>query len=216
MQHRGCGYRRGMYLDGLASCAELTTPHVDEASASSTAMRALLVWAARVARPGEGAPKLLLAFARLPHAEWVEGTPYVEITGDSRQTAISIFTAHGMGIRERMFPRVQLAVPIDEFARAVRLAPHLVAPLRVSAMQNGVLLAPAELADDAPPSRDEARIGSQEAIAIDQRSLHEQERKTAPPPPVPVTDHSGIHTRPTVRRMVAVDPEALRRRKDED
>ncbi len=204
-----------MYLDGLASCAELTTPHVDEASSSSTAMRALLVWAARVARPGEGAPKLLLAFARLPHVAWVEGTPYVEVTGDPSHTAISVFTAHGMGIRERVFPRVRLAVPIEEFTRAVRLAPRLVEPLRASPMTNGILLAPSELMEEAASLRGDDAEDGQESIAIDQRSLHEQERKTAPPPP-PLPEQSGIHTRPTVRRMVAVDPEAQRRRKDED
>ena len=64
-----------MYLDGLASCAELTTAHAEEAAGSSSSMRALLVWAAKIAKPGEGAPKLLMALAQLGRAEWVEGTP---------------------------------------------------------------------------------------------------------------------------------------------
>jgi len=186
-----------MHLERLASCAELTTVHLDEAASSSSAMRELLTWAVRVARPGGGAPKLLLALARLADAPWLEGTPYVEITGDAATTSISVFTSHGMGIRERVFPLVRLAVPVEEFSRAARLAPEIVRPLRMTPRPNGMFLAPAELNEEPSP----------ETIAIDERSLHEQERKTAPPPP-------AIHTAPTVRRMVAVNPDALR--KDED
>lgn len=193
-----------MYLDGLASCAELTSEHLDEAAASSTAMRALLTWAERVARPGQGAPRLLLALARLPDAEWIEGTPYVEVLGAGDATVISVFTSHGGGIRERVFPTVRIPAPVHEFLRAVDRDARVVQPMRVLPRSNGVLLAPIEL--------DEEDMA--DAIAIDERSLHEQARKTAPPPPP--TEQSGIHTRPTVRRMVAVNPELFRRRKDEE
>ena len=65
-----------------------------------------------------------------------------------------------------------------------------------------------------------------ETIVIAERSLHGNERATAPPPDErkstnPTTDRpsipdqSGIHSAPTVRRMVAVRPEAFRSRKDD-
>jgi hypothetical protein len=220
-----------MYLDGLASCAELTTEDAEEASRSANAMRALFVWAARVARPGEGAPKLLMAIARLARAEWVDGTPVIEISGSSTETTIAIFSDHGMGIRERLLPQAKLRVPVDEFARAVRLAPQLISPFRAQERKGTLVLTPPE-AEVAPDS-------VRESIAIDEKSLHEQERKTAPPPdgvPAPGTapqepattppppdaaamasaeEVSGVHTHPTVRRMVAVRPEALRSGNDE-
>jgi hypothetical protein len=200
-----------MYLEGLASCAELTADHAEEAALSASSMRALLIWAARIARPGEGAPKVLMAIARLARAEWVEGTPYVEISGDEDVTALSVYADHGMGIRERVVPLARLKVPVDEFARAVRLAPQLVAPFQAQQRGSLLLLSLPEAALEEPL----------EAIKIDDSSLHEQERKTAPPPPLgadgPVTapppsipEQSGVHTHPTVRRMVAVRPEALR------
>ena len=225
-----------MYLDGLASCAELTTEDAEEASRSANGMRALFAWAARVGRPGEGAPKLLMAIARLARAEWVDGTPVIEISGTATETIIAIFSDHGMGIRERLLPQTKIRVPVDEFARAVRLAPQLINPFRAQDRKGVVVLTPPE-ADVAPDS-------SRESIAIDERSLHEQERKTAPPPegvagpeggpeagpaneptttPPPADtaalasaeEVSGVHTHPTVPRMVAVRPEALRSGNDE-
>ncbi|MBX3215963.1 MAG: hypothetical protein KF850_28240 [Labilithrix sp.] len=209
-----------MYLDALASCAELTTEHAEEAARSSTSLRVLLNWAADIARPGEGGPKVLMVIARLAHAEWFEGTPYVEIRGDDSTTALSVFADHGMGIRERVVPLARLRVGFDEFARAVRLAPQLIAPFESTQRGDAIFLTP-------PEASTESQRGGHEAIAIDDRSLHEQERKTAPPPPPtstapPATDappatpeQSGVHTHPTVRRMVAVRPEALRRGTDD-
>ncbi|MBX3205886.1 MAG: hypothetical protein KF764_12505 [Labilithrix sp.] len=209
-----------MFLDALDSCAELTTEHADEAARSAASLRTLLAWAADVARPGDGGPKVLMALARLASADWFEGTPYIEIRGDGLTTTLSVFADHGMGIRERVVPLARLQVGFDEFARAVRLAPQLIAPFEPTLRGDAILLTPPEAADDATQA-------GRESIAIDDRSLHEQERRTAPPPPVasdgaPVThappqppDQSGVHTHPTVRRMVAVRPEALRQGNDE-
>lgn len=175
-------------------------------------MRALLAWAADVARPGEGAPKILMALARLTDAPWVEGTPYVELAGDDVTTTISVYADHGLGIRERVVPTTRLAAPLDEFARAVQLAPGLAAPFEAAPRRDAIVLALPEAA------LEETR----ESITIDESSLHEQERKTAPPPPPEAppagaqAGPSGVHTHPTVRRMVAVSPDALRRAKDED
>ncbi|MBN9165254.1 MAG: hypothetical protein BGO98_43060 [Myxococcales bacterium 68-20] len=209
-----------MYLDALASCAELTTEHAEEAARSASALRTLLGWATSVARPGGGAPKVLMAVARLAHADWLEGTPYVEIRGDETATTLSIFSDHGMGIRERVVPLARFHVPVDEFARAVRLAPQLIAPFQSAQRGEALLLSLPEMEEAGAKS-------GRESITIDERSLHEQERKTAPPPPTtdappvtdappPLRDQSGVHTHPTVRRMVAVRPEALRSRNDDN
>jgi len=198
-----------MHLEGLASCAELTTEDAEEASRSASSMRALLAWAARIARPGEGAPKLLMAIARLAKAEWVDGTPVIEIAADGNETTLAIFSDHGMGIRERLLPQTRIRVPVDEFTRAVRLAPQLISPFQAQDRAGTLVLT--------PPEADSAEGDAREAIAIDEKSLHEQERKTAPPPPEgeASAEVSGVHTHPTVRRMVAVRPEALRSGNDE-
>lgn len=202
-----------MGLYSLASCAELTAEHAEQAARSSVSLRALLSWASEVARPGEGAPKVLMAIARLVGAEWFEGTPFVEIRGDDSTTMLSVFADHGFGIRERVVPVARLAVGFDEFARAVRLAPRLVAPFHATETADSLVLAPADVTPDEPA----------QPIVIDEQSLHENERTTAPPPQEarpstgrpPAPDQSGIHTRPTVRRMVAVRPEAFRSRHDD-
>lgn len=202
-----------MRFEALASCGELTAEHAEEAARSSTSLRALLAWASEIARPGEGAPKVLMVIARLAGADWFEGAPYVEIRGDDSVTTLSIFADHGMGIRERVVPLARLHVGFDEFVRAVRLAPKLVAPFHATQREDALLLSvPDTTLEEAP-----------ETIVIDEQSLTENERTTAPPPKEarPRTDRpsvpeqSGIHTRPTVRRMVAVSPEALRSRKDD-
>jgi hypothetical protein len=206
-----------MYLHDLASCAALTTELAEEAAKSSSSLRSLFAWAADVARPGEGAPKILMALAWLLQADWLEGTPYVEVRGDEEHTLVSIFSQHGVGIGERVIPVTRLRVPVDEFARAVRLAPQLVQPFRAVHEGDSIFLMPPDLTLE----ETSASLSQRELITIHRRSLH------VPAPPLPpsrppalnarpsATDESRmIHTRPTVRRMVAVTP-AARRGKDD-
>jgi hypothetical protein len=205
-----------MQLDTLTSCAELTMEHAQDAASSASAMRAFLTWATAIARPGECAPKVLMAIARLAHADWLDGTPYIEIRGDESTTTLSVFSDHGLGIRERVVPLARFPVSFDEFARAVRLAPKLVAPLEATQRGDAVYLTP-------PSESEEPTKTNHKAIRIDDKSLHAQERRTAPPPPhggknapaAPPAPQPGVHTHPTVRRMVAVTPEAFRGRNDE-
>ena len=202
-----------MRLEALASCAELTAEHAEEAARSSASLRKLLAWASEIARPGEGAPKVLMVIARLVGADWLDGAPYVEIRGDDALTTLSVFVDHGVGIRERVVPLARLQVGVDEFARAVRLAPKLVAPFRATEREGALLLTLPDAVIEEP----------QETIVIAEQSLTENERTTAPPPhearattkPPSGPDQSGIHTRPTVRRMVAVRPEAFRSGNDD-
>jgi hypothetical protein len=168
-----------MHLEGLGSCAELTTEHAEEAARSAAFMRTLLDWAAKVARPGQGGPKILMALARMARADWVEGTPYVEIKGNESETSIAILVDTEMTVREPLFPPTRMRVPIDEFTRAVRLAPQLIAPLR-SGHRGEVLVL------------------------------------SLPNTPKEPVEKNNMHTHPTVRRMVVVRPEALRRDNNDD
>ncbi|HVH47512.1 MAG TPA: hypothetical protein VM925_34490 [Labilithrix sp.] len=180
-------------------------------------MRAFLRWATDVARPDESAPRLLTVVARLARAGWLEGTPYIELRGDDTTTTVSIFCDHGIGIRERIVPLARLQVPFEEFARAMRLAPQLVSPLSVTHKPGALSLS--------PPGMPEDRASSstlRNSIAIDERSLHGATRPPFERPRRPVTtappsnpEQSGVHTRPTVRQMVAIGPEAFRSRNEE-
>ncbi|MBX3190312.1 MAG: hypothetical protein KF819_25155 [Labilithrix sp.] len=238
-------------------------------------MRTLLKRVAEIAKPGSGCPKVLMAVARLVGQDWLEGGELrVELTGDDEKTTLTIMCEYGVGIRERLLPPTELRVPFDEFARALELSPSLVLPLRISDDVGKITLTPLLT----PEKRAEEAV----AVRIDERSLGETERKTAPPKqgaepeavfaaapdsdttptrlarlaldelddPAPVTARphaiaeagageeanldeleeigpgdlpeegaegapswsANVHTRPTVRRMVAVDVSAIRKR----
>ena len=206
-------------FEELESCAELTAEQAAEAASSQLRMRKFLEWASATARPDEGAPKVLQALGALGEADWVEGALYIDIAGDDSVTKLSIFADYGFGIRERLLPLARLSVPFDEFVRAVRLAPKLVAPFKAEQLAGSLVLTLPEV-EAAPDSSEEAI----DAIAIAESSLT-HEAVTRPPPsmgkgpastptPAPTPEQSGVHTHPTVRRMVAVKPEAYRRRDD--
>jgi hypothetical protein len=207
-------------FEQLASCAELSIVDAIQAARSAATMRQFLEWASRTARPGEGAPKVLQAIAKLASATWVDGTLYVDIGGDDYQTKISIFADYGFGIRERLLPLARLDVPFDEFVRAVRVAPRLIDPFKAEQLAGSLILTPPDV--EAAPDSSERAIQS---IPIEESSLtHEAITKPPPPvaeadtttkPPPSIPEHSGIHTHPTVRRMVAVRPEALRSGNDD-
>lgn len=244
----------------LTSCLELTSEHAKKAASSSVGIRNLLKRVAEIAKPGEGCPKVLMAIARLVGQEWVEGELRVELSGDDLSTTMIVMCDYGVGIRERLLPSTRFAVPIDEFGRALELAPKLVLPLRISEHEGLIILTPLAQAE---PS---LSLPAPE-ITVDSASLGNDERQTAPPPadelqvvdeaspddlelamhgaePEPAmaelddpfadelphgddTAHQGrmesgpvatskapppsanVHTRPTVRRMVAVDAAAI-------
>lgn len=216
-------------FEELASCRELTVDHAIDAASSAANMRRFLDWAAANARPDEGGPKILQALGKLGEAPWVDGTLHIDLSGDAMVTKINVFADYGFGIRERLLPLARLSVPFDEFVRAVRLAPDLIAPFTAEQLAGSLILTPPD-ADVAPDSSEQAL----DAIAIADSSLASpsaNDAVTKPPPPlgaaqeaVPpavtrpppsIPEQSGIHTHPTVRRMVAVRPEALRSGNDD-
>jgi hypothetical protein len=169
----------------VASCTDLTPERAALASESAESMQAFLRHVADIARPGEGCPKVLMALARLATDEcaWFEGMLRIELTESEDaqgKTALDVFAENG-GVRERAFPQVLLFAPLDEFQRAVRLAPHLIVPLTLREEEPRLVLG-ASAAVTAPPP----------AFEVSEESL-------LPPAANP-------HTRPTVRQMEAIDP----------
>lgn len=267
-------------LATLQSCSELTSEHAKQAASSSSEIRVLLKRVSQIAKPGEGCPKVLMAIARLVGQEWVEGDLRIELSGNEVSTTLTVMCDYGVGIRERLLPATRFEVPLDEFERALELAPKLVLPLRITDEDGKLVLtplltpetrthsmAPPDVAVDstslgdgerttAPPPADELQVVDEatpeelerlaqaastvpphhppESIAAE--GAHEA--TTSPPPPIPDgyadsdAEHAGrmesgpvpsgpheepeaearvgnIHTRPTVRRMVAIDAAAI-------
>lgn len=169
----------------IESCSDLTSEHAKKAASSSADIRAFLTRMTAIARPDEGCPKVLMAIARLVGQPWIEGDLRVELTGDETHTLLTIICEYGMGIRERLLPAAKFdGVPLDEFSRALELAPALALPLRVNDEEGKIILAPLLTPED--------RLKSVPApsFEMEDKSLSENERKTAPPAP-------NAHERPT-------------------
>jgi hypothetical protein len=219
----------------LKTLGDLDEGYAGDAVESSTALRGFLAHAAAIAKPDDDGPNILKVLGKLTGAY---GDVRVEISGDAVSSTITIYADQG-GFRERVVPAVRLGIPFDEFVTALMLTPRLAAPLKAREQGGTIVL-----------TSSEGRADSVEfsPIAIAESSLHENERKTGPPTaaaraahdsfrqaepsppdnvPSPTTteppDRSGVHTHPTVRRMVAIGPEAIasaegrtRERRDDD
>ena len=164
-------------LATLESASDLTSEHAKLAASSSVEIRKLLKRVAEIAKPGEGCPKVMMALARLVGQPWVEGDLRIELSGDDKSTTMNVMCDYGVGIRERLLPLTRFEVPIDEFERALELAPKLVLPLRITDEEGKLVLTPlaipeARVRSMAPPKLD-----------VDDESLGDGERTTAPPPP---------------------------------
>src|SRR6185295_18733054 len=118
-------------------------------------------------------PKILMAIARLVGQDWVEGELRIELSGDETSTTLMMLCEYGVGIRERMFPAMRFQVPLDEFERALELAPQLVLPLKITDEAGKLILTPLLTAEErihsiAPPE-----------FEVEHASLGETERTTA-------------------------------------
>jgi len=113
-------------------CVDLTEDHIDDGLRSVESMRKLLEHMARIARPNEGAAKILVAISRIATTacEWLEGTLHVEVDEIIGASEIAVMTDLGGGMRELIFPRLLVGVEQEELVRAVKLAPRLVTPLK--------------------------------------------------------------------------------------
>jgi hypothetical protein len=120
-------------FEHIKRCISLTDADVEQAAVSRDAARALLNHMAEVARPNEGAPKILLIFARMATTacDWLDGDLRVELVGDGEISVIESLTELGGGLRERALPSFAVGVPLAEFVRAVERVPRLIEPLHV-------------------------------------------------------------------------------------
>jgi hypothetical protein len=152
----------------IKRCLELSDRDIASAVTDRRTAKALLDQLAKVSRPGDGAPKLLLVFAKLATSDvdWIDGGLRVEMNGDAEETVVEVLTELGLGMHERIFPSFKMAVPLEEFARAVERVPHMIAPLTLSGVTSRriVLTAIAEEEED--------DVVAPSAVPIDDESLY--------------------------------------------
>jgi hypothetical protein len=180
-------------MEGLTfdRCIDIDDAVVTRAIVSHEAFRALLDRAAAVSAPEEGGPKVLTALARLATRDctWLDGALHVELAGDDRATRVTVARQPAVGPRMPVFPAFEMNVPYDEFVRAARLFPKLIAPLHAIERGGRLLLSTARANER--PSR-HPTVARMSAIRPDQ------------------------HSKPTVARMAAVRLEDMPQARRED
>jgi hypothetical protein len=162
-------------LAAVTSSDELTSELTFQAASSPSELKQLFMRAAEIAAPEQGWTKLLKVAVRVAVAEWMEGELQVELEGDANgRTTIAFYSVLGVGIRERLFSPQTLNVPIDEFQRAVVLAPDVVAPLHAHQGRSRLTLVAG------------IRVRNKEVpeFELEERAKGDGERITEPPPPV--------------------------------
>ncbi len=192
-------------LSTVHCCADITDSLATEAAGSRDDMRALLVHAAKISRPGEGASKILLALGRMvvtPIA-WVQGELRADFVASGDKTDADIKWVVG-GFLERVFPTVTFDAPLDEFVRAVRLAPRMFQPLLAHAASDDhlVFVSSQTLYDDPPLES----VGSGDFDALELDIEVEQPGVEGARPGF----DPEIHSRKTAQRLSAIPRDALR------
>jgi hypothetical protein len=154
----------------IKRCLELADRDIASALGDRRMAKALLDQLAKVSRPGDGAPKLLLVFARLAGGEvdWIDGALRVEMVGDGDVTVVEVLAELGLGMHERVFPSFRMNVPLEELSRAVERVPHMVAPLAIAPTTGRRLVLTAAVEED------EEEEGGAGAVSIGDDSLYEE------------------------------------------
>src|SRR5580765_4308378 len=90
----------------IKRCLELSDKDIASAVGDRRTTKALLDQLSKVSRPGDGAPKLLLVFAKMAaqSVDWVDGSLRIEMAGDGDATTVEVLTELGLGMHERVFP----------------------------------------------------------------------------------------------------------------
>jgi hypothetical protein len=195
----------------IKRCLELADRDIASAVADRRMAKALLEQLALVSRPGDGAPKLLLLFARLASAEveWIEGALRIEMLGDADVTVVEVLSELGLGMRERVFPSFKMNVPLEELVRAVERVPHMVAPLTVAATTGRRLVLTAgeqEAEGEAAPASavpigDDSLYGSKRAPSHARSSAKVRASKRAALPTAPAQPGRSVVAKVPLTKM---------------
>lgn len=149
----------------LKTCREITDDCIQEAAESREDMRALFERAVAIAAPRAAGARLLLIFAKMasPACDWVEGALRVELTADADHadhTVIESFAEIGAGLKERVFGKQRVHVPLAEFEAAIKKFPQAIAPLTSESRVGKLVLS-------APEAEKGVEVAAKPVVAID-------------------------------------------------
>ena len=128
-----------MNLANIRSCLDVTDALIESALSPAASLTdppprekvtRLLEHMASVARPGRGAPKILIVIAHMATRDWIEGELVVRLLGDDDLTVLELHVDDGLNAT-RMLGPVRIDVPFDEFRAALNLRPDVILPLWV-------------------------------------------------------------------------------------
>lgn len=132
------------WLD-FGTCFEVDEPHIESALAPAATVAdelprakvfALLDRMAEIARPRQGAPRILFVVARLTSCDWVEGELEVRLQARGNDTVIDLMVHDGM-LRSHLRPSLVVRVPFQEFEVALGRIADFIAPLQVFELVEG-------------------------------------------------------------------------------
>jgi hypothetical protein len=174
-------------LPMIDGAQEITSELAADVARSNLVLRQLLTRIAEIAQPEQNWARVLKVLAKIPEcgAEWLEGELQVDLRGgENNTTSLELYSVLGVGIRERIFPMFKLNVPIDEFQRAILLAPEVIHPLRAhQGLERLTLTMGMRVRSNDIPD-----------FEVEEKAKGDGERITAPPPAL---EDSEAHTRPT-------------------
>ncbi len=190
-----------MTLSVIKRCIEVTDAQIATAIVSRSGAKALLDHMAKIGRPNEGAPKILIILARMAVSgdEWLDGDLRVEVVGDGDVSIFEVMTELGGGLRERALPSFAVNVPLAEFVGAVERVPRMIEPLAVKAKSDRRLVlvtGPGAGARTLPPP----------PVAIAEEHLIEPPPSPKNVPSVPSPPEKRSTSRPSKRSAPAGAP----------
>jgi hypothetical protein len=176
----------------IKRCLELSDRDIVTAIADRRLAKGLLDHLAKISKPGDGAPKLLLMFSKMAaqQVDWVDGALRIEMIGDNDATVVEVLCELGLGMHERVFPSFRMNVPLEEFARAVERVPHMIEPLAIQNKSGRRLVLTADGGED------EVKVSTPPSVSIGDDSLYVGVGAKSKPPqvtlePAPPRRHSS-------------------------
>lgn len=204
----------------LGTCFELTDEIVQTALRPAESLDdqgprarvfALLDHLTKIARPKQGAPKILLVLARLATCDWIDGALEVRVIGHDGRVSIELFVDDGLSLTKMRAP-LEIQVPYEEFRKAVAARPDALRPLVVAGQIGPSKL---RLTAGAPSDEDEA---PKSAVAS---AMFRAARPVPPPadtpreepdePPKPSSRRSRTAPKPAVIGRVALEKRTVSR-----
>lgn len=203
-----------MDLSAIGTCFEVTEDVIDEALRPAADLMeesprervfALLTHMSTIARPRQGAVKLLDVLAGISRCDWIEGSLEVRMLGDGERTTIELLVDDGL-CTVKLRDALKLEVPLTEFRKVLTARPSGWSPLCVDGVpeEDRILL------------RTGARIeGDDDPLSAVSPDLFENQSNRAvlpTPPPPAAPDLPKAETRKSLPDGATLGKVALEKR----